>query len=84
MSKQWILVLAVLVAACGAGEPPAEEDEAPAESSDAAVPQGRAETQAIRETAIPGHDSQAIADQVDATLNQAEERKREMESQADE
>lgn len=80
MSRHWIFMLAILAAACGAGEPPAAPDESP----EAAAPQGRAETQAIRATAVPGHDGQAIADQVDATLDQAEERKREMESQAEE
>jgi hypothetical protein len=77
MNKRLILAPALLIAACGTGEPPAEP-----ESSQPA--QGRAETQAIRGTSIPGHDSNAIADQVDATLKNADERKQRVEEEANE
>jgi hypothetical protein len=82
MSKRLILALAVFVAACGAGESPQSEME-PEPEPQATPTQGREETQAIRRVEIPGHDSTAIANQVDATLNEADERKKRYEQEAD-
>jgi hypothetical protein len=56
--KRLIVVLAVMLAACGSDEPP---------------PQGRAETQAIRNTDAVGAGGAAVADKVDGALDKSEE-----------
>jgi hypothetical protein len=58
-----ILLLAGLLAACGTEEPPAEPR----------PPEGRTETQAIRNTEAVGIAGDAIADKVDAALDKNDE-----------
>lgn len=64
MTKPLVLMLAVLLAACGSDEPPPEPAPAPQE--------GRAETQAIRNTEAVGVPGAAIADKVDDAIDQDE------------
>lgn len=68
-----ILVLALFLAACGAPEEP------PAETKQ---PQGRAETQSIRNTDAVGYSGSEIADKVDGALNANEERNKQLEKEA--
>jgi len=58
-----LIALALLVSACGSDEPPPER----------AAPEGRAETQSIRNTEAVGYDGKAIADKVDAGIKANEE-----------
>jgi hypothetical protein len=67
-----LTVIALALGACNR-----QDAAAPAEGE----PQGRAETEMIRNVTIPGHDSKEIAKQVDATLNAADQRARETEAQ---
>ena len=64
---QRVLPLVFLLSACSADEPPP-----PAETA----PEGRAETQSIRNTEAVGYSGDAIADKVDAGLEAHEERVR--------
>lgn len=64
-----IMALAVALAACDRDEPPVERQ----------APEGRAETQSIRNVGAIGTDGAAIADQVDATLDANDRRVRETE-----
>lgn len=65
MKRTTLMFAVLLLAGCGAPEapPPAE-----------APPEGRAETQSIRNTDAIGYDGAAIADQVDQTLDANERR----------
>jgi hypothetical protein len=63
--RAFILLLPLLLIACGV--PP--DDRAPA-----AAPEGRAETQNIRNTDAVGYSGSAIADKVDAALDTSERR----------
>lgn len=71
--KRWIPVLVVLLAACGRDEPPPPEPQ----------PQGRVETQAIRNTEAVGYSGNAIADKVDSALDKNEEAARKAREAAD-
>lgn len=73
--KHLLAVLVVLVSACGAEEAPPPEPKAP---------QGRAETQSIRNTDAVGYSGSAIADQVDATLDAADENAKKTQQEAEE
>jgi hypothetical protein len=70
-----LLLVALLLAACSADEPPP-----PAEPA----PEGRAETQSIRNTEAVGYSGNAIADQVDAGLKANEEQVRKAEEESTE
>lgn len=72
--KRVLLVLALLAAGCGSEEPPPPEEKRP---------EGRAETQAIRNTEAVGYGGKAIADKVDAgiTANEEQVKKTERESE---
>lgn len=59
-----IVLLALALGACSAEEPPP-----PA----APAPQGRAETQSIRNTEAVGYGGNAVADKVDEALNKNDE-----------
>jgi hypothetical protein len=72
--RQALAGLAVLLAACGADEPP------PAEKQE---PQGRAVTRSIRNTDAVGYSGSAIADKVDAGLDQNEEAAKKRQAEAD-
>jgi hypothetical protein len=73
MTKPLMLLLAALAAACTPDEPPPEPK--PAE--------GRAETQAIRNTEAVGVPGGAIADKVDGAIEQGEEADRKLKEEAD-
>ncbi len=73
--KYALLVLAMLAAGCGSGEPP---------PPDAAPPEGRAETQSIRNTEAVGTSGKAIADQVDAGIKANEEQAKKAERESEE
>lgn len=62
------LLLILILAACSAPEEPPVEEKSP---------QGRAETQNIRNTEAVGYSGKAIADKVDGALTKTEERKEE-------
>jgi outer membrane biogenesis lipoprotein LolB len=69
--KNPLLALAVLlIAACGAAE-----EQAPAEP--VAKPQGRPETQSIRNTKAVGYDGNAVADAVDEAIEEKIKREEE-------
>jgi PBP1b-binding outer membrane lipoprotein LpoB len=72
--KQVLAGLAVLLAACSADEPPPPEKQ---------EPQGRAETQSIRNTDAVGYSGSAIADKVDAGLDKNEEAAKKRQEEAD-
>lgn len=72
--KRALMALALLLPACGADEPP------PAEP---AAPEGRAETQAIRNTDAVGYSGSAIADKVDGALDKTEEATKKNQQAAD-
>jgi PBP1b-binding outer membrane lipoprotein LpoB len=72
--KQAHVILAVLLAACGADEPPPPEKQ---------EPQGRAETRSIRNTDAVGYSGSAIADKVDGALTQQEEAAKKKQEEAD-
>ncbi len=72
--RNLLLVLAVLVSACGGDEPPPPEQPAP---------QGRNETQAIRNTEAVGTGGGAVADKVDEALDQNEEASKKLQEEAD-
>jgi hypothetical protein len=75
MNKPFIIAaLAVLACACGQDEPP---------PSQKAPPQGRAETQAIRNTEAVGVSGNAIADKVDNAIVQTEEADKKLKEEAD-
>lgn len=65
MTRTTLLLAALLVAACN------DRDEPPVERR---APEGRAETQSIRNTDAVGYDGSATADQVDAALDANERR----------
>ena len=70
------LLLVLILAACSAPEEPPPPEEKP--------PQGRAETQSIRNTEAIGYSGNAVADKVDAALTKTEERKEETDRAAEE
>lgn len=69
------LLLILILAACSAPEEPPVEEK---------PPQGRAETQSIRNTEAIGYSGNAVADKVDAALTKTEERKEETDRAAEE
>ena len=71
--KHWILPLALVLAACGQDEPPPPEKK----------PQGRAETQSIRNTEAVGYSGNAIADKVDTALDKNDEATKKTQDAAD-
>ena len=75
--KPWIVPLALvaLLAACEKKEAPLPERKAP---------EGRAETQSIRNTQAVGYDGKAIADKVDEALKKNDENVRKAEQQSTE
>ena len=73
--KRVLTVLVVLASACSAEEPPPPQPKAQ---------QGRAETQSIRNTDAVGYSGSAIADQVDATLNKADENAKKTQQESEE
>jgi hypothetical protein len=74
MKKPVIIALAMLACACGQDEPPSPEK---------ASPQGRAETQAIRNTEAVGVSGNAIANKVDSAIVQTEEADKKLKEEAD-
>lgn len=72
--KRVLPVLALLLAACGPDEPPPAEKKAP---------QGRAETQSIRNTEAVGYSGNAVADRVDDGLNKNEAAEKKRQEEAD-
>lgn len=72
--KHAILVVGLLLAACGA-----EEETPPPEKA----PQGRAETRAIRNTDAVGTGGGAIADKIDTALDKQDEASRKKQEAAD-
>lgn len=64
---------ALLLAACGAHEPPPEPR----------AEEGREETRSIRNTAAIGYAGDAIADKVDAALDANEQRKQNLDEAID-
>ncbi|MDP3858206.1 MAG: hypothetical protein Q8Q73_10660 [Stagnimonas sp.] len=73
MNRPACLCLLLALAACKPAESPVVQS--PAE------PEGRAETQGIRNLDAVGVSGSAIADKVDGALDAAEQRKRELEAQ---
>ena len=71
--KHSLLALALLASACGADEPPPPEPEAP---------QGRAETQSIRNTGAVGYSGDAVADKVDEALKKNDENVKKVEQES--
>jgi hypothetical protein len=71
--KHAILVMGLLLAACGQDEPPPPEKPR----------QGRAETQNIRNTDAVGTGGGAIADKIDTALDQNDEATRKKQEAAD-
>ena len=65
MRRTLIAIVALLAAACGGKDEPPPQPKAP---------EGRAETQAIRNTDAIGVKGSQIADKVDATLNANDQR----------
>ena len=72
--KVWLLLLALLIAACSQDEPPPPEKK---------QPQGRAETQSIRNTEAVGYSGNAIADKVDKALDKNDEATKKTQDAAD-
>jgi hypothetical protein len=72
--KRALLVLALFAAGCGSDEPPPEQK----------PPEGRAETQSIRNTEAVGYSGKAIADKVDAGIKANEEQVKKTEQEATE
>ena len=70
--KQIACPLLLLVAACSAAPPPSPEAQ-----------QGREETASIRATESVGYAGDAVADKVDAALEQNEQRKAGLDAQID-
>lgn len=64
------LLAGLLLSACGGGEPPAP-----------AQPEGREETQSIRNTEAIGYAGGAIADKVDGALDTNDERKAKLDAE---
>lgn len=75
MTKPPIAAFALLLAACGAAEPPPPAPE---------PPKSRAETQTLRNTEAVGYGGDAIADKVDAALDKNDENARKVQEQAGE
>ena len=73
--KRVLLVLAMLAAGCGSEEPPPPEQK---------PPEGRAETQSIRNTEAVGTSGKAIADKVDAGIKANEEQVKKTERESEE
>ena len=73
--KRVLLAVALLAAACGSEEPP---------PPDATPPEGRAETQSIRNTEAVGTGGKAIADKVDAGIKANEEQVKKTERESEE
>jgi len=71
-----ILLLALALGACSAKEEPPPPPEQP--------PQGRAETQSIRNTEAVGYSGKAIADKVDKAIKTSEEQVRKTEKESTE
>ena len=69
-----LLVLALSLSGCGSDEPPPEQK---------APPEGRTETQAIRNTDAVGTGGKAIANKVDAALDKQDEANRKTQEAAD-
>ena len=72
--KRGIAIVAVVLVACSQDEPPPEPK---------AEPQGRAETQSIRNTDAVGYSGGAIAGKVDTALDQNEDAARRRQEAAD-
>lgn len=72
--KYLLPALALLLSACGSDEPPPPEPKAP---------EGRAETQSIRNTDAVGYNGSAIADKVDGAIETSEEADRKLKEEAD-
>jgi hypothetical protein len=64
----YAFMLTAVVSACGSSEPPPPP----------AAPQGRAETQGIRNTEAIGYSGNAIANKVDGALNQNDQQRNKM------
>lgn len=73
--KRALLVLVLFAAGCGSDEPPPPEQK---------PPEGRAETQSIRNTEAVGYSGKAIADKVDAGIKANEEQVKKTEQEATE
>ena len=73
--RAWIVVLMLALGACSAKEEPPPPAEAP--------PEGRAETQSIRNTEAVGTGGAAVADKVDDALNKTEEATKKNQQAAD-
>ncbi len=71
--KRWIPLLTLLLAACSQDEPPPP----------AAKPEGRAETQSIRNTEAVGTGGEAMANKIDSALDKQEETTRKNREAAD-
>jgi hypothetical protein len=71
--KRWIPLLALLLAACSQDEPPPP----------APKPEGRAETQSIRNTEAVGTGGKVMANKIDAALDKQEEASRKNKEAAD-
>ena len=72
--KAWIVVLALALGACSSKEQPPPPEK---------PPEGRAETQSIRNTEAVGYGGDAVADKVDDALNKTEEATKKNEQAAD-
>jgi hypothetical protein len=71
--KHLLPALVLLAAACGSGEPPPEPK----------APEGRAETQSIRNTDAVGYSGSAIADKVDTALDKNDENAKKVQQEAE-
>jgi PBP1b-binding outer membrane lipoprotein LpoB len=72
--KRLFLALTMLIAACSPDEPVPPER---------AAPEGRAETQSIRNTDAVGTGGAAIADKIDTALDKNEEAEKKLKEEAD-
>ena len=70
----WVLALSLSLAACGSDEPPPPPK---------APPEGRAETQGIRNTDAVGTGGKAIANKIDAALDKQDEATKKNQEAAD-
>ena len=72
--KYSLLLLVFVLSACGQDEPPPPKK----------APEGRAETQSIRNTEAVGYSGKAIADKVDNALQKNDEQVKKAEKEATE
>ena len=72
--RRLLLVLALSLSGCGSDETPPEQK---------APPEGRAETQAIRNTDAVGTGGKAIANKIDAALDKQDEATKKNQEAAD-